>query len=1069
MIKKGKEILSRREGTSQAGRFLDALDPGSVKLNDMGLKEWMRFAYNFARHVNYFDVTESDTPSGDWTAFFKSDAELENFIRELESRSDVTPHLALFVSFVKLLELTKKRFNGLTSRHLDFYYKEVLKFEKEDITPDKVHVIFELAKNAVSVRIPEGTELKAGKDALGKDLIFKTTEELVANRIKVAQLKNVYHSPEKRQLKYAPVANSFDGQGSGFPEGETGWWPFGYPEADAGTVSDGYPSLPDARPGFAIASDIFYLKEGDRSIMLAIDFEKPLEGVGVKDLTDNIEVFVTGKKGWIGPFSIKEVVRDLDGNTIFSSGVKTSGKRLELAFRLTAKEEEVNGYSRAVHGENFTTDRPVCRILVDTGSIAGYSLFSALSGKKVSKLSVKVDVRNIKSAVLGSDTGKLNPEKPFYPFGTQPVKGSAFTVSYPEINNKRWTGLNFKIHWNNTPDSFKDLYYAYRDSNKYNISLYSFLEALGSFSVSESSSVKQENPQEKSQGIVPAWLLLSDAKWAGQVPAQIFNPEEKDLIVTDDSYFKVLVELKKDKKWKVLDSSKELFTKLGAGYITDISVNNSATETGECGEVKLVLKQSFLQEMFPRIYALAMSSKEENVIIPNEPYVPLAGSITLSYSAEAALELGENVTGVATEDIVLFREHPFGQAVVSTEDDKDAFVMPRYPRGGELYIGLKGAGKKQQVSMLIEVLEGSENPLTESFGEGEKTEWSVLGNNRWITVGPADMIKDGTDNFLRSGIVKFSIPSSATTDNTLLHGGLVWVRARMDRNFDAVCKVLSISAQAVEAEFENRNNDTSHLKNGLKAGTVSKLVNGIPGIKGVAQPFSSFGGKAAETDKEMYRRISERLRHKNRAVTLWDYEHLILERFPDIYKVKLLNHTRVVNSDGKVRMSFLSPGNVAIVVIPDIVNKNVFDIYQPRVSKTTLNYIQDFVNGLNGLHVKATVINPFYEEVLVDMKVKFRKGYDESFYANILNNDLVRLLSPWAFENYAAIDFGTVLHRSRMISYAEQLEYVDYVEDLKLWLNGRMSTTSVAPSNPASILVSAREHDIKGAEQKCNS
>jgi len=39
MAKCGKEILLAREGTEQMQRFLDALNPGSVKLNDFGLED----------------------------------------------------------------------------------------------------------------------------------------------------------------------------------------------------------------------------------------------------------------------------------------------------------------------------------------------------------------------------------------------------------------------------------------------------------------------------------------------------------------------------------------------------------------------------------------------------------------------------------------------------------------------------------------------------------------------------------------------------------------------------------------------------------------------------------------------------------------------------------------------------------------------------------------------------------------------------------------------------------------------------------------------------------------------
>jgi diaminopimelate epimerase len=52
------------------------------------------------------------------------------------------------------------------------------------------------------------------------------------------------------------------------------------------------------------------------------------------------------------------------------------------------------------------------------------------------------------------------------------------------------------------------------------------------------------------------------------------------------------------------------------------------------------------------------------------------------------------------------------------------------------------------------------------------------------------------------------------------------------------------------------------------------------------------------------------LRHKNRAITIWDYEHIILQKFPEIHKVKCLNHSKTEIKNDKEVNSFLSPGNV---------------------------------------------------------------------------------------------------------------------------------------------------------------
>jgi len=150
------------------------------------------------------------------------------------------------------------------------------------------------------------------------------------------------------------------------------------------------------------------------------------------------------------------------------------------------------------------------------------------------------------------------------------------------------------------------------------------------------------------------------------------------------------------------------------------------------------------------------------------------------------------------------------------------------------------------------------------------------------------------------------------------------------------------------------------------------------------------------------------LRHKQRAITIWDYEQLILQQFPKIYKANCLKHT--------IGESELSPGAVTIIVVPNIVNQNIFDIYKPRISKAKRNEIQEFINALNTLHVNALVENPVYQEVKISLSVKFHEGRDENFYKAQLKKDISKFLAPWAYEETAEINFGLTLHESVIIS-----------------------------------------------------
>ena len=1069
----GKDILLNREGTDQQQRFAAALDPDWVKLNDFGLEEWMKFAWKFAKQVNYFGLENDQVPLGNWQDFFLSKTELKDFLEEVEQSSEITPHLALYITFIKLLEFSKKHFNRLTKRHLDFYYQDVLKLEKLPAKPDQVYILFELAKNVVSESIPKSTQLDAGKDSAGKKMIYQTTEELVANQTKVSLLKNVYNDHENKKLLAAEVANSFDGKGEELPKGTNAWWPFGYFE---NSTKPGFPKLDDAKVGFAIAGEILELAEGNRNVRVSLHFDQALsKSFSADDLNAAIEMYCTGEKAWLGPFHPVESAVGMDEKVKYQSGSGSDLSKLDILFQIPKDEKPLASYNQKIHSESFDTQFPLLRILFKTGEEPGFDLFRELVDKTLTEIRVDVLVTGVKNAKLYNDIGDLNAKKPFYPFGTQPVVKSKFYIDYPELYKKKWEDVSVSVQWKNTPEDFSKWYAAYRSTFKMQITATDFMKGI----------LSQEYLDSLIQPETFALRMKVESDHSLREFKEIPKVQFNNLIVQNDTYFTAAAEILEKEEWSVLSGKDKLAlfnTKEDDGsFSMNFDFSNPAMGTDDAGPVRLSLNHSFLHEMYPRLYALAMSSEDKNVLIPNEPYTPFIETLSIDYTASA--KVIPDGSAYSEEDFDLFHEHPFGQShenivarlangITEDQEAKKLRVVPTYCKGGEFYIGLENAKQQQTVSLLIQVLEGSENPEADSFIGKQGVEWWMLCNNDWKQLDTNDIILNETDNLLKSGILRFSVPKEASDTNTLLPSGYFWLRARIHKSFDAVSKMIGVHAQAVQARFENNDNSLSQLADGLAAGSISKMINRKPKVKALEQPYSSFGGVSNESDQAYYRRVSERLRHKNRAITLWDYEHLALQNFPEIHKVKCLNHTSSVLQNNQRKTRYLAPGHVSLVVIPDIVNRNVFDIYKPRVSKATLNRIGEFFHNLISPLVQLTVLNPEYEEVRVVLKVQFVIGFDEVHYKDVLKQDLTRLLSPWAFDSKASIRFGISLHKSVVIHFVEKLEYVDFVSDLKLFqfnsASGTESEVNVAvPSSPEAILVSSKAHIVDDYENFC--
>lgn len=1054
------------DGKSQAQRFLETLDPKSFKLHDLNMADWLLFAYNFAKHVNYFDKDNNNTPDGNWQDFFnyfdideesiprretiaykKLEKNVLSVLSDFEKESTLTPHLSLFVCFIKLLEFSQEKFNNLTKRHLDFYYGEILKIEKKEAVADKAYVVFELAKKAIQERIPEGTSLDGDKDAQGKRRVYKTDGELVANQAQVVEMKSFLNDEDKKELKIARNVNTLDGIEEELPEESNYWWPFGYNSKETN-----YKELPDANLGFAIASSLLNLKEGKREVIVKIDYQTLSRGVlnynseengttvfTANDFRNNIEIQCSGEEEWLSDISLKSV--------------SNADKSLTLSFELAKDFPAVVNYNQEVLLESFDTAFPVARFLIKGEK--QYDLYQALSEKAIKNITVTVNVEGITSAMIENDNGTLNAEKPYYPFTAQPTKGSNFYVRHPEVFSKNWKNVGVKINWKNTPDSITEHYKAYVFNPGDELSRQTF------------------------KAIAPTARLESSSDVSSIQAFSLATSSPTGSVVSSDAYFRANAFLLDRKEWVPKNANVVLFNQSTSGYNTTFTITNTTSNVGSAEAIRLSLNQTALQDVYPQLYTLALldanadGDTESDTLIPNEPYIPIAQDIELSYTATdvAYSYLSKNVNaGPSTnKEITVFCEDVFGQYEKSSNSRE---LVPVYASGGEFYVGLN-AQPNQRVSLLIQTLEGSENPDADTFGDNERITWEVLSGNTWRNLSEY-ILEDDTNNFLRSGIVKFDIPRDVNVNNTRLSKDLIWVKASMKRSYDAVCRVQGVFTQAVLATFENNDNDLSHLETGLAAETISKLITRIPKIKSVNQHYNSFGGVYEESDLEYYRRISERLRHKNRAITSWDYEQIILENFPEVFKAKCLNHTS--------EHSFMAPGYVTLVVMPDTRNKNAFDIYQPRVSRNTLSTIKEHINSLNTAHVNAIVMNPNYQELRVAIAVKFFEQFDEEFYKKQLDEDIKRYISPWAFDAAREIVFDVSINTNLMLNYIEHLEYVDYIENIRVYKrvpvidedNNRtfreeLQNSASITADPKSILVSAKQHQVTIAQKVCAS
>ena len=155
----------------------------------------------------------------------------------------------------------------------------------------------------------------------------------------------------------------------------------------------------------------------------------------------------------------------------------------------------------------------------------------------------------------------------------------------------------------------------------------------------------------------------------------------------------------------------------------------------------------------------------------------------------------------------------------------------------------------------------------------------------------------------------------------------------------------------------------------------------------------------------------------------------------------------------------MAPGYVLLAVIPDLNQLKSGLSYEPRVPLSMLEEIQADLQKRASPFVRIKVVNPRYEAVDFCLRIKLKKGKDESFYKRKIQDDIRQFMAPWVVGQYDKLNFGQRVNRSDVIHFLEGLDYLDYIIEFK-WRHEDDDTQisageqlEIIPISPRSILV----------------
>ena len=1019
------------------------------------------------------------------------------FNRSLDEKHNHQPHIGLLITFLKLFRYAQEDLNEITSRILYFYYHTVLQQNQRDGICDHVNVCFLLAEHVTRTTLEKGTLLSAGPSVDGTDITYETTQEVEITRAKIKALKSVFVSrlDEVDTSEYqivtamyaAPIANSYDGQGGVFDYTYQDWPLFG--EEQEFKPSD-TSNMQVAEMGFAIASPMFYLREGEREVSIKLTFDKkstkPLKKLitnirnkenEFKEFQDqisyeevfytrifnqgdkkrNVKIFVTGAKGWIQLDPEKIILQAKGAGDWLSDATKPIEETLsildtlQINFRILNSVPAIVPFNDAVYTEAYQTDFPVIKIVLDD-SKQPYS-YTFLQHLKISSVAIDVKVDKVRNVDFHNDYGMLDGRNPFYPFGFQPKIGDSFLIGCSEINRKQLKSLSVNIEWKDLPENtteFKKYYAEYGlglTPEKFKVGFAALVN--GNF---EPATISEDDWMD---------LFPYTGRQDDSIEQSTFLLDEvaiKDLGIKPDYY---------------------------------ISSNNPYDHSTQSGYLRMELtapKVAFGHEVFSEVFTKnlleGMKDPEAAENQPKQPYTPIIKNLTLGYSAHTEFDVLYNSDSEVPEKI--FHVHPFG--VVNTYkfgSSSDEYLLPSYEDEGHLYIGLEEVNAPESLSILFQL--SSKNIATHrNIPDLPKIRWSYLNRSeKWVYLTDIQMLSDSTEGFTKSGIVTISLPKDISNKCNMIERGLYWVRVTIDANTNVLCSSIGVYAQAVQAVRQEKY--LEEFKEALAPYTISQLVDTRTEFQTVYQPFESYFGRRIESKLDYFARVSERLRHKHRAISHWDYERIVLESFSDVHQAKCLSSLSNpieelelkeklfinIEEEEAYIQGIQNKEGVLLVVVPK--PTKYYHNNTPNFNLKMLQQIEDYLKRFTSPFVTLKVRNPIYEYVRVIANIKFSgENIQTGLLLKQLQTDIQKFITPWFFDSTIPIAIGGYINENTIKDYIKSLPYIKFVTKFSLLhiieedgifkvqdTSEEVEFVPIVQARPWGILIADDDHEIE--------
>ncbi|GAB3255508.1 hypothetical protein [Chitinimonas naiadis] len=702
---------------------------------------------------------------------------------------------------------------------------------------------------------------------------------------------------------------------------------------------------------------------------------------------------------WQGQISTSEGWLVLD--SVFShrrpatTGENGWGGCIELVVRLGPEQAAAVACQPVLHGAEWPS-QPVLQLTLRTQTrMYAYSL---LQQCMLQDVVLDVTVSGLRDLVLYNQLGRLDPSKPFNPFGPAPAANAYLLWGSAELATKPLKSLRLQLRWGGLPTvagGFAVHYEGYP----------------GSWS-NDAFRVRTQ--------------MLLDGEWqsGGGEQLPLFRQRARDRRPLPNNSLQVPA--------ADLRRLHRPIPPLRAGqpFQFDLHSRNGFFRFELCEPA-----DAFGHALYPKLLTEVLTRnarRKQPDPLPHEPYTPLVESLSVDYQASQTLKLMQDRAGAGEGGV--FHLHPFGlQAIHAIQQGRQPRLLPRYHEDGNLYIGLDGGDPQGALSLFFHLRK--EEAAERWMEVAPHMQWSAWCDDGWRPLKTFQQLSDSTQGFLRSGIVQLNLPAGMRRYCPSLPGSVYWLSLSAAWGFELLAGLYGVHAQAISA-CRVKPAEAADSPEPLPPGTIRNPLQSVAGLRAVLQVGPSFGRRPQDPPSQLLVRSAERLRHKGRAVTIWDYERLVLDGFHDVCKVKCFPHqqpTRTIDGEGRqTGKDSHSPGHVLIVVVPAPHLGSLFHATEaPKLDAARIEAITAFLRERSPVGARIVVRNAAYERIQVRCCVRLTPGSHAGAALRLLNQAIVEYLSPWHEGGYGA-EFDWEIRSESLEAHLRSQTYVLAVSQLSL-------------------------------------